>query len=142
MSTYILTWNPDAYVVEVGYYLEHVEDVATDGPLKSGRWGTGVRNSEIVEGDRVFLFRQKRQRGIVASGYCTSESYQDTHWRDGRRNANYVDINWDIWKPLDQRLSIDDLENKVPGFSWNHLQGSGIHIHDTNAALVEKLWAN
>jgi hypothetical protein len=51
-----------------------------------------------------------------------------------------VHIKWDFWKPLEDRLKIEVLENKVPDFSWNHLQGSGIHLENSCAAKVEKLW--
>jgi hypothetical protein len=51
-----------------------------------------------------------------------------------------VSIEWDCWKPLEHRLSIEVLEKRLPDFSWNHLQGSGIHLKDDDAARVEKLW--
>ena len=140
MATYILTWHPYAFRMEAGEYLEQVENVRAQSDKRLGSWSTGQRNSEIEIGDRVFLFRQKRERGIVASGHCTSTIYQDTHWRDRRRSANYVRIEWDFWKPLEDRLTIEVLESKVPNFSWNHLQGSGIHLNDIDAAKVEKLW--
>jgi hypothetical protein len=140
MATYILTWHPYAFTIEAGEYLERVLDVEAQTGKHQGRWSTGQRNSEIQIGDRVFLFRQKRERGIVASGFTTSECHQDTHWRDRRRTGNFVSIDWDCWKPLEHRLTIELLEEKVSGFSWNHLQGSGIHLNDDDAAKVEKLW--
>jgi hypothetical protein len=140
MKTYLLTWHPYAYNIEAGEYLERVQDVTAHAGRQHGRWSTGKRNSEIEIGDRVFLFRQKRERGIVASGYTTSECHIDVHWRDRRRNGNFVSIEWDSWRPLEDRLTIETLEQKVPGFSWNHLQGSGIHLPDDDAAKVEKLW--
>jgi hypothetical protein len=141
MATYLLTWHPYAYKMEAGEYLEQVLDVESQTGHYKGSWSTGQRNSSVEVGDRVFLFRQKRERGIVASGYTLSECYLDSHWRDRRRNANYVKIEWDSWRRLEDRLTIETLEQTVPGFSWNHLQGSGIHLPDDDAVKVEKLWA-
>jgi hypothetical protein len=36
------------------------------------------RNSVIQSSDRVFLFRQNRERGIFASGFTSAECHQDT----------------------------------------------------------------
>jgi hypothetical protein len=140
MATYILTWHPHGFPIDVARYIELSRDIANRGELRHGNWSTGNRTTEIEKGDRVFLFRQKRERGIVASGYCRSDVYQADHWDGSDRLANYVRIEWDEWRMPDDRITVETLEDRVPQFKWNSLQGSGIHIEDGDAAKVEKLW--
>lgn len=141
MNTFILTWHPDGFEIAQDEYGVNV--AATSGARTfEGSWSTGNRTSLIEPGDRFFLFRQKRDRGIIASGTFTSEAYQGDHWSGSGEIANYADVEFDEWRPLDDRLTIEELQSAVPGFKWIRLQGSGIHINDSFAAVVESLWSN
>jgi hypothetical protein len=74
VATFILTWNPENWVFDEGRYEELVDSTARGGvPLEA--WSVGVRRGGVSQGDRAFLLRQHRDRGIVASGHFTSGVY-------------------------------------------------------------------
>ena len=79
MATFILTWNPDAWTDGDDWIADNA-GVATASEPVAGAYSTGVRRQGIVAGDRAMLLRQRRDRGIVASGYFTTEIYDDEHW--------------------------------------------------------------
>jgi hypothetical protein len=75
--TYLLTWNPEkAYKWED--LRDCIDDVRDHG-FYATSWSCG-RNRKITAGDRVFMMRQGHRsgerRGIFASGWATSEVYQ------------------------------------------------------------------
>lgn len=137
MATFLLIWHPvrwtepeyDEFVVRTG-----------DGEIVEGEWSVGVRRGGIEAGDRAFLFRQYSERGIVAAGIFASQVYQGDHWDGSRREANYADVEWDTWLPLDDRLTVESLQAEVPGVAWMRLQASGIAIADDAARRLEQVW--
>jgi 5-methylcytosine-specific restriction enzyme A len=132
MATFLLTWNPD------GPGLPESRLVA--GRRLAGRWGVGVRRSGISAGDRAFLLRQHRQRGIVAAGLFTGEIYPDEHWNGSGRVTTYADVAFDEVPALADRLPVDLLRAEVPGVAWNHLQGSGVRVRPPHDRDLEELW--
>ena len=72
MATFLLTWNPKAW--PESDYAAAVAATAAGRPVRR-RWGVGQRRSGITAGDRAFLARVVRDRGVVATGRFTSESY-------------------------------------------------------------------
>ena len=142
ISTFLLTWNP------LRYSWDDIDDcikkIETHGHFNR-YWSCG-RSKKPKPGDRFFLLRQKIEpRGIVASGYITSEPYVDSSPHNKSGWSRYVKIVYDIILKPDpthpekilRRHRLDD-----PEFSkanWN-AQGSGIQIPGEVAAKLDYEW--
>jgi len=146
--TYLLTWNP-----EKAYKWEDLQDCiddVRDHSFYATSWSCG-RNRKITAGDRVFMMRQGHgsgeRRGIFASGWATSDVYQQEHWdeteaRKGKL-ALYVPIRLDVLLDSDSEsiLSRSVLrEGPLAGGPWDARTG-GLAIPDEIAAELEKQWA-
>ncbi|MEV0716584.1 hypothetical protein [Asanoa sp. NPDC050611] len=135
MATFLLTWNPEAW--PDADYAEAVAATAAGRPV-ARRWGVGQRRSGITAGDRAFLVRVVRDRGVVASGRFTSGSYPD----EGRHGpGNFADVEFELILPLADRLPPHELKARVPGVAWDHLQGSGILVRPPHDHALADLWA-
>jgi 5-methylcytosine-specific restriction enzyme A len=139
MSTFILTWNPDVYDFDDGEYESFVASASQGIPFEFD-WSVGVRKSGIVAGDRAFLLRQHRDRGIVASGHFLGPVYQDAHYNDPHKQANYGNVQWTAWLSVEDRLPVETLLAEVPQVAWNHMQGSGVRVPDDAADYLGALW--
>lgn len=139
MATLILTWNPEGPGLDEAEYDDMVESTASGRTVVSD-WGVGVRRGGIGWGDRAFLLRQRRDRGIVASGKFTSGVFQGPHWNGSGREANYGTLQWDHWLSVADRLPVEELKRHIPGISWDHFQGSGARLRDDAVRAVEALW--
>ena len=140
MPTYILTWNPQRWTWPEDEYAEQV--IATKkGKLFSTGWSCG-KTKCIVPGDRVFLLRQNTNRGIIGSGYATSDVYEDKRWNPSQKGkmALYVDYQSDTLLPVEQRLPIEQLEKAGLGVHWNNIMASGISVHEESSPHLERLW--
>jgi hypothetical protein len=146
--TYLLTWNPDkAYKWED---LQDCIDDVRDHGFYATAWSCG-RNRKITAGDRVFMMRQGHgsgeRRGVFASGWATSDVYEQEHWdeteaRKGKL-ALYVPIRLDVLLDSDSEpiLSRSVLrEDPLAGGPWDARTG-GVAIPDEIAAELEKEWA-
>jgi 5-methylcytosine-specific restriction protein A len=140
MSTYLLTWNPERW--QWNYIQKSIAQVETDG-FCFEPWSVGV-TKKIRTGDRVFLMKLgEKPRGISASGWVTSDTYEDKHWGDKSKTALYVDVHFDtIIDPSHESVfSIELLQDKVySGVNWTP-QASGMSIPDDVAEQLEKDWA-
>ncbi len=146
--TYLLTFNP-----EKAYKWEDLQDCiddVRDHGFYATAWSCG-RNRRITAGDRVFMMRQGHgsgeRRGIFASGWATSDVYQQEHWdaSEARRGklALYVPIRLDVLLDSDSEpiLSRSVLrEDPLAGGPWDARTG-GVAIPDEIAAELEKEWA-
>jgi hypothetical protein len=147
--TYLLTFNP-----EKAYKWEDLQDCMDDvrdhGFYKTA-WSCG-RNRKITAGDRVFMMRQGsasgERRGIFASGWATSEVYQQEHWdaseaRKGKL-ALYVPIRLDVLLDPDAEQIIPRSmlreDPRLTGGPWDARTG-GVAIPHEIAAALEKEWA-
>ena len=139
MATFILTWNPDAWTDGDDWIADNA-GVATASEPVAGAYSTGVRRQGIVAGDRAMLLRQRRDRGIVASGYFTTEIYDDEHWDGTGRVTHYADVEFDCITTVDDRLPVDVLKAEIPEVSWDRLQGSGVRVPDGVDDDLEDLW--
>ncbi|MDG4826263.1 hypothetical protein O7635_30810 [Asanoa sp. WMMD1127] len=135
MATFLLTWNPKAW--PDADYAAAVAATAAGRPV-TRRWGVGQRRSGISPGDRAFLVRVVRDRGIVGAGRFTGELYVEPH---PDRPRAYADVEFDLLLPLADRLPPHLLKARVPGVAWDHLQASGIAVHPPHDAALEDLWA-
>jgi Domain of unknown function (DUF6438) len=146
--TYLLTWNPDKAFKWVD--LQDCIDDVRDHGFFAVAWSCG-RNRKISAGDRIFMMRQGRgsreRRGIFASGWATSDVYEQQHWdeteaRKGKL-ALYVPIRLDVLLDSDSEpvLSRSELrEGPLAGGPWDTRSG-GVAIPDEIAAELEKEWA-
>lgn len=141
MATFILTWNPGD---DRGWPSKKYEDAirATGaGRRHPYSWSTGNRTRGISIGDRLFLLRQKRDRGLVASGNFTSEVGSAPHWDGSGRRMHRADLEWDKVLAPYERLPVEELRRAVPDADWDHMQASGIAIPGPIAERLERLWA-
>jgi hypothetical protein len=139
MPTYILTWNPSKWLWNPRDYARDVRQNEA-GKLVSRRWSCGNRTN-IVPGDRLFLMRQGTDRGLISSGYATSESYEDEHWDESRDDqALYVDYKSEMLLKTDDRLPIEGLLREGLGVPWNNLYGSGVAVPVEWAPRLEQIW--
>lgn len=140
MTTYLLTWNPEKWRWED--MLDDIEQLNRDGSLKF-QWSSGV-TKKIKPNDRIFLIKLgKAPRGIVASGWATSDVQQDVHYKDKSKKALYIHISFDtILNPKKAIFPIEVLLNdsSYKGVYWTP-QASGMSIPDNIAIQLEKDWA-
>lgn len=143
MKTYLLTWNPKNWGWET--IKEDILQLEKHGVFRDS-WSCGNKKNTIKSGDRVFLMHLGVEpKGIVASGYTTSDIYQDVHWDKSKDTlANYVKIDFDvILNPKEQDiLSADLLVSNKPFSDYSDWfpQSSGNNIDDTIALELEKVW--
>ena len=147
--TYLLTFNPEkAYKWED--LRDCIDDVRDHGYYATS-WSCG-RNRKITTGDRVFMMRQGHgsgeRRGIFASGWATSDVYQQEHWDEAEARkgklALYVPIRLDVLLDSDSEpiLSRSVLrEDPLAGGPWDARTG-GVAIPDEIAAELEREWAH
>ena len=140
MPTYLLTWNPEKW--QWNHIQKSIAQVETEG-FCFEPWSVGV-TKKICTGDRIFLMKLgEKPRGISASGWVTSDTYEDKHWGDNSKTALYVDVHFDkIIDPSQESIfSIELLQDKVySGVNWTP-QASGMIIPDDIAENLEKDWA-
>jgi 5-methylcytosine-specific restriction enzyme A len=145
MNTYLITWNSHRW-----FWSPEARQAAVDG-IERGervfeRWSCGNRKAMPI-GSRVFLLKQGPEpRGLVASGYCTTQVFQEAHWdpeiaaRGGE--TNYIEFEYDhLLAHDDDPLPVRDIA--VPDLrrvNWS-TQASGIQIDPAAAVVLEQLWA-
>ena len=136
MNAMLLTWNPEKWPDDPD---EREEMVIQNTSDFGGRWSTGHRKS-IPDGTPIFLLAQGNNRGIVASGRTRGAIFQDRHWNDGRKLANYVSVDFTEWIPLDLRLHTEALELSVPSVPWRAILASGTTVDESETVALETLW--
>jgi len=133
MRTFLLTHNPELWHMPDGEWLDDLEAVRAGASVPGG-WSTGSRKDMDV-GDRVYLLRQGPEpRGIIASGWTTSEPSPDEHWDDQGGEATYVDVEWDAMVPMDEPLPTSLLLTDVTQVPWNSLRAGGVEVKHAAAA--------
>ena len=141
MDTYLLTWNPDQWPWPASHFATAIRRTA-DGDLVTDRWSTGVRTTGIGPGDRAFLLRQGAEpRGLVASGWFTSDVRPGPHWDNTpNKKANYAELSWDAVLG-DDLIPITDLAAEVGQVNWEPRAG-GTLIGEAAADQLEAAWAS
>jgi 5-methylcytosine-specific restriction protein A len=142
MATYLLTWNPKKW-----HWWDNLGDsFKRVGDSYVGKWSSG-NSKKIHAGDRVFLIRLgKDPRGIVASGWATSNVYPGSHWderlAESGKDALYVDIRLDtLLNPGREKiLARRELDKGTLGNMHWDSQASGFEIPRDVAAKIEDLW--
>lgn len=150
MATYLLNWNPNRWD-----WFELEEEIAIleeEGWLNS-RWSCGV-TKRIKPGDRFFLMRLGKApkgtpKGIMGSGWITSEPFDELHWEDeladSGRSARFVDIVFDslLNSDFEQILELDYLREHPILSQMNWLQqASGVQIPERVAEELQREWSD
>jgi len=138
MTAILGGWNPARWT---WHGLEHLRAATARGETVPLDWGVSRRRHGVGPGDRFYVLRQGAgQRGLVASGTVTSETYEDAHW-DGTpgRTIRYVDVVLDrVLDPFDV-LPVELLQELCPRTNWSP-QSSGTSVHPADEERVEQLW--
>ena len=146
--TYLLTWNPEK-AFKWDDLRDCIDDVRDHGYYATS-WSCG-RNQKITAGDRVFMMRQGsasgERRGIFASGWATSDVYQQAHWDEAEARkgklAFYVPIRLYVLLDSDSEEILPRSflkEGSLAGGHWDTRTG-GITIPADSAAELEREWA-
>ncbi len=137
--TFLLTWNPRVYAWRD--LRRDVARVRRAGGLLAD-WSC-ARSKQIRRGDRLFLLRQGVEpRGIVASGFATSDWYEGPGWRRPGVPCNYVDWRIDVLLDAEREpiLPREALSHGVLSRMYWDTQVSGTRIPDEVAQELEKAW--
>ena len=140
MATYLITWNPKRWYWED--LQECIEEINEHG-YHLITWSCG-RNKKILEKDRIFMIRLGSEpRGIFASGWATSNVYENQHWdTKADKTALYVDICLDVLINPERELIFPSTKLKagiLADMHW-YSQSSGITIPDEIATRLETDW--
>ena len=138
MNTFLLTWNPKKYEWE--NFAEDAKRVLRSG--LDGTWSSG-NSKRPRPGDRFFQLRQGVEpKGIIGSGWITSQPRLAAHFAETGQRARYVGVRWDCLVDFETTgpLGREALAGGLLGaVNWN-TQASGIQIPPEAAAELEELW--
>jgi hypothetical protein len=141
LTTFLLIWDAS----DTGYPPANLAaDIAATaaGRLVPGRWTFGSRRGGTAAGDRVFLLRQHRERGIVAGGtLADGVIFPAAHWQGHpARSTFYAEVLWDRVLPVADRLPFTELLHDVPGHDWRHIYGSGQQVRPPADGALLRRW--
>jgi predicted HNH restriction endonuclease len=139
-----LTWNPKEYPFRE--LPEQAQDVSKGRPVEV-TWT--CKRKDATPGDRFFLIKLgKGLRGIIASGWITTESKLRDHWKKEAANKGvkqrYAGIKYDalldpaIHDPLPIAVLKSGQLSKVHWSTYS----SGIRISQSAVPVLENLWRN
>jgi len=141
MASYLVTWNPlvrpnGLEVFPDDDYRQTMRALA-GGIVVRDRWSVSNNWKVIQKGDRVYLLRQRKDRGIVGSALVQGDPFQETHW-DGTpgKLTWYVPIEWERLFEIEERILIARLKELDSTQDWEP-NGSGISIR--NPKRLERL---
>ncbi len=133
-------WNPGLWDEWPGSYAAVVERVARGEPFVT-QWSVGARRT-VAPGTDAWLLRQGGSYGIIGHGTVLTDTYEDVHFADPRRTANFVDVSFDALVVEEDRIPRELLEVVVPEIAWRFQFRSGNRVsRDANARLHD-LWAH
>ena len=133
VAAFVLTWNPSIDWADQREIDRTIEQTASGNRQRPSRWSLSLNASRVVSGDIFYMFRQKAQRGLVASGTFTGTG----HTQGG---VYYADILIERWVTPQDRVTIEQLDESVPAVKWIRLQASGRKLEPAEAKAVERLW--
>ena len=140
-KSWLLTWNSDKWDWKT--FFDDINAVCKGENIES-KYSCLSKKPKI--GDRAYILKlgTKTPKGIIASGYISKESYEDTaeHTKDNQI-VNCVKIKYDKIidyynnKILEQSL----LKEKFPKQEWSP-RASGIEIKKEYIKELENIWMN
>lgn len=137
----LVTWNP-ALWSEPPWTLERWDDVVARlnaGKPLTDRWNVGRRKTGITTGDQAYMLLQgDGPRGIIARGTVLSSAPSEAGNFAGPGTRMYVDVSWESARALEDRLTIEELDARVP-YHWRFVLNSGQDVTDIGPQL-DALW--
>lgn len=146
MQTLLLTWNPgadDDHVWSPEEWYQEMVRPTSAGDTVIDNWSIWLNRRSVAPDDRVYLYRQgSHGRGLVAVGHTTSGAFPAPRWDDPDpdSSADYVDVVWTTCLPLEERITVEELDAAVPEFRWSQVFASGRRLTEPVAAKVDRLW--
>lgn len=140
-DTILLAWNPNRYTW--GTLQDELTEIRRS---KGGNSSWSVANRKTIKaGSRFFLIRLgKEPRGLVGSGWITSEPFEGEHWDEEKsasnKTTNYANICFDVLAEL-PIITISELQNRPALKGHWEIQSSGPAIPLATARGLEVLWA-
>jgi 5-methylcytosine-specific restriction enzyme A len=137
-KTVLLTWNPNKWA---WVNLDEMVDETNRLGSQEDQWSVG-RSKDIARGDRFYLIHLGTEpRGIIGSGWVTSEPESKPHWDGSERSALYVDIEYDrLFRPEQLILPVSKLRSLMPQQHWTP-QSSGTFVREEYLAKLDSAWA-
>jgi len=133
---FLFAWNP-----KKGPWADFEAELALSqkGHVVPKRWSTGNRQ-DIHPGERVYLYRQATDQGLIASGFTTSEVFLHDHWDGSGRQASYVTVDIDVILPVDNVLTVEELYRGEFDVDWHRIQASGVAVPNNSVGRLEESW--
>ena len=142
MKTIILKWNPAISSVSMEDMQWSI--IRTWDTLYSD-FNWSIYDWEKAEkGDRVFMLRVGRGKvGIMASGWLSSNTYEDYDWQVTDKKCRYADILFDVMihPQHNNILETKTLQKEIPTVDWKGGH-SGVVISVEEALKLESIWQN
>lgn len=136
MAAILLGWNPQRWAWHD--YDEWAAQVRRHGKRRD-TWSVG-RRVNIAAGSDAWLLLQGKHRGLIGRAIVRSEPYEDRHFSDPAKTANYVEIDWLSLLPIPDRIPPFVLNAEAPGVPWDHVYESGRSVPTKSEAAVHSLW--
>ena len=139
MNTFLFAWNPKKYPWDD--LAKAVKTCRKFGKY-SDSWSC-VSYRQVSPGDRAFLVRVGvPPRGIMGSGYITSDPYLAPHWRDEEKTTYRVNIDFDVLLAPDTEpiLTLASMKFKTKVKQIWTPQSSGIVIKKEVVGELEGMW--
>ncbi len=149
VNTWLLNWNPSN---QDWKWEEQEDEYGYKNTVKTVKSGGTVffcwkcMSKQIKTGDRIFMVKLGNPpRGIFATGYAASDTYDSTYTDDNGKEATERVVDICITGFLDYHtdklISQDILKSKFPDQQWSP-QGSGISIKPEAARWLIEKWNN
>ena len=139
LNAFLFAWNPKKYPWDD--LDKSVKTCRKFGRL-SDSWSC-VSYKHVQPGDRAFLVRVGVEpRGIMGSGYISSEPYLAPHWNNPEKSVYRVNIDFDVLLNPDREsiLTLNSLKLKSRVKQVWTPQSSGILIKKEVVGELETLW--
>jgi 5-methylcytosine-specific restriction protein A len=139
MNTFLFAWNPKKYPWDD--LAKAVKACRKFGKYSDSWSCTSYKN--VQPGDRAFLVRVGvPPRGIMGSGYVSSDPYLAPKWNDEEKESYRVNIDFDMLldPSQEQILMLDTMKFKTEVKQVWTPQSSGILIKKEVVGELEGMW--
>ena len=125
---YLLTWSPKRWREWSDAKLEELAAKTRSGRPVTIDWST-AGNRSIRKGDRVFLLRQGvPPKGILGSGFATSDVYDGKHFEDPDKPETSIDVEFHVILKPKEVFPRNKLDAGALGSVYWDIQRSGCEI--------------
>lgn len=131
-------WNPGLWDEWPGSYAAVVASVRDGEPFVT-QWSVGARR-EVEPGTDAWLLRQGGSYGLIGRGTVLTRPYEDVHFADPGRMANFVDVSFGELVVEEDRVPRDVLEAVVPEVAWRFQFRSGNRVGSDPNRRLRALW--